>query len=439
MKRKVGLLFILMLSCILAAYTAEARSNENFLPVPVNGLGSSAYRNITGISIEKSICVDCGTTCVDTPPCPSVQKGTDLCFKLKVTNTGCIKLTDINLTDTDFDVSGCSIPASLAPGASFSCVVGPVPAYRGEHTNTSKVTAKVFYKKCRKSVCSSDSACYFGVAPGISIEKLPPIRQVPSGSDVTFTIVVTNTGNVPLTDVTVTDLKIPACNADLGTLDPGQSKEYTCKALDVTENICCNIASVEGTPPVGPHVTDIAVACVEVVSPEAICTYTQGGWGNPGAPGQILIECFTTAYPAGVIIGDTSCFTLKFTSAAAVQAFLPQGGPSGPLTQSDVDPTTSSAGVFAGQVLALRLNVDLTADCSPNNAFANLTLCNTGTSLDGKTVAQVLAAANKALGCDTLPDGFTQFSQLNEIIDLLNKSFDNCIESSWAMGHLCPP
>lgn len=149
------------------------------------------------------------------------------------------------------------------------------------------------------------------------------------------------------------------------------------------------------------------------------CTVTQGGWhatphGNN--PGTLLATDFPTVYPAGVTIGGT--FTLTFDSAGAVRAFLPAGGTPGALTSSATDPTSSAAGVFAGQVLALRLNVDL-------EHYGSVVISGTGTTFDGKTVADVLAAANIALGGGPLPTGFT-ISSLNDLVDSLNQKFDNC-------------
>jgi len=149
------------------------------------------------------------------------------------------------------------------------------------------------------------------------------------------------------------------------------------------------------------------------------CTVTQGGWhakpqGNN--PGTLLAKDFPTVYPSGVTIGGT--FTLTFDSAADVRAFLPAGGPPGVLTSSATDPTSSAAGVFAGQVLALQLNVDI-------EHFGTVVISGTGTSFDGKTVADVLAAANTALGGGPLPAGFT-ISSLNDLVDSLNQKFDNC-------------
>jgi hypothetical protein len=132
------------------------------------------------------------------------------------------------------------------------------------------------------------------------------------------------------------------------------------------------------------------------------CSVTQGGWGAPphgNNPGAFLEANFGSAFPTGVTIGG-SPFAVHFTNATAVENFLPQGGTPSSLTASATNPITTSAGVFAGQVLALRLNVSL-------YNLGSLTLHGTGTSLDGSTVATILADANHALAGGSLPSGFT--------------------------------
>jgi hypothetical protein len=165
------------------------------------------------------------------------------------------------------------------------------------------------------------------------------------------------------------------------------------------------------------------------------CTVTQGGWGSKphgNNPGAFLAAHFPAA---GVIIGlgypnpVGPPFWLKFDSAVDIQNFLPQGTGPGALSASALDPTlTTTAGVFAGQVLALTLNVEL-------EGFGSLVLSGTGTSLDGKTVTQVLAAANLAISGGALPAGFT-YSLLNDLVDNLNGSFDNCQADGFAIAHL---
>ena len=169
------------------------------------------------------------------------------------------------------------------------------------------------------------------------------------------------------------------------------------------------------------------------------CTVTQGGWGaapHGNNPGMLLLQNFSKVYPGGsVVIGGTN--KLTFTSAGAIQAFLPQGGPPGILSASLTNPTSSSAGVFAGQVLALQLNVDFSAAGVTTLGLGNFILKGTGTSLDGFTISQILAIANQVLGGNlgALPAGFS-VSSLNDLVDTLNQAFDGCVVSTWAMQHL---
>jgi len=171
----------------------------------------------------------------------------------------------------------------------------------------------------------------------------------------------------------------------------------------------------------------LLITAVQVTPPFTGCTVTQGGWGakpHGNNPAAFLAAHF----PGGGVIIGSAPNLLTFSSAAAVGNFLPQGGPPGTLTASATDPTGSTAGVFAGQVLALSLNVQL-------KQFGTAVLTGTGTSLDGKTVTQILAAANLALSGGALPSGFT-ISSLNNLVDLLNNSFDGCVATTWGTAHL---
>jgi hypothetical protein len=146
---------------------------------------------------------------------------------------------------------------------------------------------------------------------------------------------------------------------------------------------------------------------------------------------------FATDFPSGVTIGGFP-FALLFNSSTAIQNFLPQGGPPSSLNSSATNATTSSAGVFAGQVLALALNVGV-------NNMGSVVISGTGTSFDGQTVSALLAAANTTLASGTLPPGFSSISKLNDLVDTMNNKFDNCNWTGWIdeasqrTGKLLPP
>jgi hypothetical protein len=153
-------------------------------------------------------------------------------------------------------------------------------------------------------------------------------------------------------------------------------------------------------------------------------TYTQGGWGAPphgNNPGALLTAKFLTVYPGGsVAVGGT--YKLTFTSALSIINFLPQGGTPGQLKANATNPTTSAAGVLAGQVLALELSVDFSNKGITAFGLANLHVVSG--PLAGATVAQVLTLANSVLGGAPPPTGLT-ISDINNAVDAINKNFDN--------------
>ncbi|PYV50314.1 MAG: hypothetical protein DMG98_28075 [Acidobacteria bacterium] len=126
---------------------------------------------------------------------------------------------------------------------------------------------------------------------------------------------------------------------------------------------------------------------------------------------------------------------MKFTTAAAVGAYLPAGGPPDSLDVDLVNPSSSNSSVFGGQVLALQINVDFSAqNITGNGPIGALVLCNVGV-----TANQVLADANTVLGGGALPSYVTSISDLNDLADNLNNAFDNWMDTGWQEVNLCRP
>jgi uncharacterized repeat protein (TIGR01451 family) len=96
-------------------------------------------------------------------------------------------------------------------------------------------------------------------------------QTVVSGSTVTFTISIINTGVVDMENVTVTDAPVPDCDKDLGVLDAGDITGYTCTVAEVITDFT-NSATVTSTTFVGVQVTDTDTASVHV-TPEGRAIY----------------------------------------------------------------------------------------------------------------------------------------------------------------------
>ena len=100
----------------------------------------------------------------------------------------------------------------------------------------------------------------------IDIVKDPDSQSVASGGTASFTITVTNTGQVALTNVNVTDANAPGCaRSNLGTLAVGAPTSYTCTKTNVTSGFV-DTATACGTAFATDDTCDSDTANVGIVS-----------------------------------------------------------------------------------------------------------------------------------------------------------------------------
>ena len=182
----------------------------------------------------------------------------------------------------------------------------------------------------------------------------------------------------------------------------------------------------------------------------ALVTYSQDSWGgdpttNPAA--ALLLNRFNPRYPAGMEVGlpGGTGFSMAFTTAVAVLAFLPASGAFSALNSDLVDPTSSASGTYGGVVLALQLSVDF-ADSRDITGisglvFGDLRVCGlTATpAYNNLTVRQFLAAMNSALGGGAAAYNFDTTGPLTMDVSL---AFEGGTPSAFAQAHLvigaCP-
>jgi len=179
--------------------------------------------------------------------------------------------------------------------------------------------------------------------------------------------------------------------------------------------------------------------------PPSFCSYTKGGYAGPGAPGQFFDAHYADTFENDLTIGINDFsgpqhharWTADDTGATSLKSFLTSaaGGASSAFTADYVNPTATSNGILPEQTATLTLNIGFSGVASDPPGFGDLKLKNTGTSLDGATVNDILAFANNALAGNGLPSGFT-FSSLNDLIDNINQSWDDCNQSDWGKQHL---
>ena len=69
----------------------------------------------------------------------------------------------------------------------------------------------------------------------IAINKTPDVQAIQLGETANFTVTITNTGNVALGNIVVTDALVPDCNFTMTSLTPGSGSSQSCSKSNVTE------------------------------------------------------------------------------------------------------------------------------------------------------------------------------------------------------------
>ena len=165
-------------------------------------------------------------------PGPALAVGQQVTRQYVVTNTGNVTLTDITLIDDTGTPISCS-QDTLAVGESMTCsVTGSAEA--GLHPQTVAATG---HDSLDNPATAEATTHYLGIQAGIQVEKSISLDQMhwieartSPGPEVAwsmplyFQFVVTNTGNVPLTNVSLRDTRFGRCPCDVpDELAPGES------------------------------------------------------------------------------------------------------------------------------------------------------------------------------------------------------------------------
>lgn len=225
-------------------------------------------------------------------------------FQINVTNTG--NTTLYNVTVTDELTPACdALIGQLNAGdsASYPCERNNVI---DSFTNTASVTGQTI---ALESVSDTDTANVIVINPGLTVEMTPPTQTIAENGTASFTITVTNTGNIELTSITVSDPLAPACNANIPPLSAQASHTYPCEKTNVTQSFLNTgiVTAVYGT---GNIISASADAFVDVIDSQiAIVVNPEEQTINKGQPANFNIFVFN--------IGDDDLIDIEVVSEAA--------------------------------------------------------------------------------------------------------------------------
>jgi uncharacterized repeat protein (TIGR01451 family) len=214
----------------------------------------------------------------------------------------------------------------------------------------------------------------------IAITKNPAAQSVNSGGTATFTITVTNTGPVDLTNVTVTDPLSPNCAKVIGNLAAGATSSYTCTQGNVTAPFT-NVATVTAHPPHGPDLTASASARVELNPPPPPPPSTP-------APTVVDLAIVKTADPTSLLTGKNVTYTLTVTNNGPVTDTNVVVGDSLPFGVTFVS-VSSTQGTCSGTAV-IQCSIGTMTNGQKVTITVVVTASNTGTIVNTATVVGAL-------------------------------------------------
>ncbi|NLD71800.1 MAG: DUF11 domain-containing protein, partial [Chloroflexi bacterium] len=283
----------------VATATASTAPPQALMLVAPETLTATATASVTltytnGLSLTK------------TPSVTYADIDETIAYTYDVANTGNVTLYDLTLVD---DVLGAiTLPVdTLAPGASTSGTATHVVAegdLPGPIVNVATVSA---VNTLQEPVTAEDTATVaVGSNPVLAITKTGPDSPQQMGAVLAYEIVVTNAGDVTLTNVIVTDPML-GIDQNVGNLAPGASKTvegtYTVTEGDIPEGL--------GEEDTSFQIVNTATADSDQTEPvsDAWTVTVNYEFYVP----QVGLAIDKTG-PASAQIGDTIVYTIKVTN-----------------------------------------------------------------------------------------------------------------------------
>jgi uncharacterized repeat protein (TIGR01451 family) len=271
----------------------------------------------------------------------SVSKvGDVITYSFVVTNTGNVTLTKVTVTDSQVApagalTSGPTCPQStLAPGLTETCTATytatQADANSGKVNDTATATGT---PPSGPPVTSPPSPAVVPIPPNpnLSIVKsATPAKVSKVGDVISYSFVVTNTGNVTLTKVTVTDSQVAPAGAltsgptcPQSTLNSGQSETctgtYTVTQADLDNGSVNDTATATGTPPSGPPVTSPpSPATVPATQTPAITIVKSATPAKVSKVGEVISYSFLVTNTGNVSLTKVSVTDSQVAPAGAL-------------------------------------------------------------------------------------------------------------------------
>ncbi len=249
---------------VINVATADATPPPNVgFPPPTDTITTPTPAPQAGLSLVKSASLN------DANGNSLADIGEEIDYSFLVTNIGNMTLTGVNVTDPTTGSTSCPV-TTLAPGESTTCTAD-VPYI---------TTEADIINRTIDNVATANGTPPAGVTPilpptgttqtqasapfpAMSLVKSATLNDTngnslgDTGETIDYSFVLTNTGNLTLTDVGIDDPKAGATSCVVTTLAPADSTTctantpYSITEVDLVAGGAINIATGRGTPPPG--------------------------------------------------------------------------------------------------------------------------------------------------------------------------------------------
>ena len=287
----------------------------------------------------------------------AVQVGDRISYSYTVTNTGNVTLTSVAVSDPSAGNVTCPTPAApgLGPGKPETCIAdNPHVVTQADVDNggvTDAATATGTDTLGGQSPSSSPARHTVPATPAtplVSIQKFAnaangDTNPITTGEQIQYSYLVTNTGNVDLTTLSVSDNKVSSVNCPTPAppgLPPGDFETctgtYTASATDAADNNVTNTATATGSDAAGATSPNSAPVTISI--PE----------GTPAPAVEIHKSASVTpsSDSDGVVVGDAISYSYIVTNTGNVN--LSSVAVNDPTAGSVTCPTLTAPGLAPG-------------------------------------------------------------------------------------------
>ncbi len=283
---------------------ANIRAGSKFNCVFTNNFQNAA------MTVEKTVVTPYSSTA-----------GSTIAYNFSVVNTGNVAISSIAVTDSKITAVSCPV-TTLAAGEDTVCtgsyVVTQADVDAGEIRSNSTasgagpsgaVTSPVINNS---TTLTSSPALTIGKTAGTATGNTP-------GSSLPYTFQVTNTGNVTITGIVVTDPKLTSYTCPVTALAPGDgvscSGSYTYTQADVDNGQVSSSARASGTPPTGGVINSAGDLTTTVISSTAALSMTKSASApSTNRAGGTITYTYVIRNTGNVSVGNLSISDPKLTS-----------------------------------------------------------------------------------------------------------------------------